>query len=100
MAIGRVPLRLELGKHQAHLHIGPIEALGGQPRLSQQEDYGRNRFSFIYGICRYTKKEVISNSQLEFSKDKLWLTNLITFCGDITGSVAERSAADVLCLAF
>lgn len=98
MAIGRVPLRLELGKHQAYLHIGAIEALGGQPHLSQQEDYGRNRFSFIYGICRYMKKEVVIwNSQLEFSKGKLWLT---TFCGDITSSVAERSAADVLCLGF
>ncbi|CAM5174769.1 unnamed protein product [Natator depressus] len=46
------------------------------------------------------EKKVIRNSQHGFTKDKSCLTNLIAFYNEITGSVDEGKAVDVLFLDF
>ncbi|CAM4551596.1 unnamed protein product [Lepidochelys kempii] len=46
------------------------------------------------------ERKVITNSQHGFTKGKSCLTNLITFCDEITGSVDEGKAVDVLFLDF
>ncbi|CAM4669872.1 unnamed protein product [Lepidochelys kempii] len=46
------------------------------------------------------EKKVIRNSQHGFTKGKSCLTNLIAFYDEITGSVDERKAVDVLFLDF
>ncbi|CAM4479178.1 unnamed protein product [Caretta caretta] len=46
------------------------------------------------------ERKVIRNSQHGFTKGKSCLTNLISFCDEITGSVDEGKAVDVLFLDF
>ncbi|CAM5116992.1 unnamed protein product [Natator depressus] len=46
------------------------------------------------------ERKVIRNSQHGFTKGKSCLTNLIAFCDEITGSVDEGKAVDVLFLDF
>ncbi|CAM4574506.1 unnamed protein product [Lepidochelys kempii] len=46
------------------------------------------------------ERKVIRNSQHGFTKGRSCLTNLITFYDEITGSVDEGKAVDVLCLDF
>ncbi|CAM5088331.1 unnamed protein product [Eretmochelys imbricata] len=52
-------------------------------------------------ILKYLEeRKVIRNSQQGFTKDKSCLTNLIAFYHEITGSVDEGKAVDVLLLDF
>ncbi|CAM4631378.1 unnamed protein product [Lepidochelys kempii] len=52
-------------------------------------------------ILKYLEeRKVIRNSQHGFTKGKSCLTNLIAFCDEITGSVDEGKAVDVLFLDF
>ncbi|CAM5079670.1 unnamed protein product, partial [Eretmochelys imbricata] len=48
----------------------------------------------------FEERKVIRNSQHGFTKGKSCLTNLIAFYDEITGSVAEGKAVDVLFLDF
>jgi len=46
------------------------------------------------------EKKFIMSSLHELTKEKPCMTNLITFCDGVTGSVDERRAADVVYLDF
>ncbi|CAM5140238.1 unnamed protein product [Eretmochelys imbricata] len=51
-------------------------------------------------LKRLDERKVIRNNQHGFTKGKSCLTNLIAFCDEITGSVDEGKAVDVLFLDF
>jgi len=51
-------------------------------------------------IKQVEEKMVIRSSQHGFTKGKSCLTNLIAFCDDMTGSVDEGRAVNVVCLDF
>lgn len=45
-------------------------------------------YIFLEAIARHRKvNKVVENSQRGFTKDKSYLTNLITFCNETAGSV-------------
>lgn len=44
--------------------------------------------------------KVIRNSHHGFIKEKLGLTNLITFCSEVTSMVDEVKVVGVVCLSF
>ncbi|CAM5167297.1 unnamed protein product [Natator depressus] len=51
-------------------------------------------------LKHFEERKVIRNSQHGFTKGKSCLTNLIAFCDEITGSVDEGKAVDMLFLEF
>ncbi|GAB0179021.1 mitochondrial enolase superfamily member 1 [Grus japonensis] len=98
---GRSAQRLEKSKYHSDLQErqegGPRELLTGQPHLDPLEGDG----TILENISRHLKdKKIIRSSQYGFTKGKSYLTNLITFYGEMAGLVDEGRAVYIVYLDF